>query len=131
GLVVNAQTDRLAALRRFYTARGHAPLWVGADGVTPRAGAVLEVLRSAGREGLDPTDYITALADAGPPFATPAAAAGFELLLSDALLYYVDDLRAGRVAPSHAGAEPYGPRHETDRPALLAAAADAPDIRAA
>ena len=44
-------------LHIFYRAHGHEPLWIGANGVRPEAKQLLDELKRAAEEGLDPADY--------------------------------------------------------------------------
>lgn len=81
------------AVRTFYRNRNWKPLWVTDEGPRPQAVAVLEVLKGADRDGLDPAAYnVKAIAArlAGPP-------AEVERLLTFALVRYAADLRTGRV----------------------------------
>lgn len=95
----------LDGLRRFYAARGFAPLWLKPDGAggppfLAAAATALRALDDAAKEGLVPAAYhadaLNALAAAGD-FADDHLAV--ELLLTDGLLRYARDLRAGRTAP--------------------------------
>jgi murein L,D-transpeptidase YcbB/YkuD len=83
-------------LRAFYRLRGFAPAWDPSDGGGERAAALVRVLSQAADHGLDPAAYHLAAVsrEAG---ATPAL--GRELLLTDALLRYAQDVRIGRVRP--------------------------------
>ena len=92
-------TDRLAAIREFYAARDFKLHWSDARRPSEKAGAARELLRRADIEGLEPEDYRIAGAPA-ERFENRAAAARFEIALSDALLRYLGDLRTGRVAPA-------------------------------
>ncbi|HSK41042.1 MAG TPA: L,D-transpeptidase family protein [Arenibaculum sp.] len=120
---------RPEALRRFYADRHHVPAWDSVrpdtapampappmpapadsgetfpdgapEAVLPPAAALLKVLSAAANEGLDQQDYHLAaiaarLVSAGPG---PEERLDLDLLLTDALMNYVGDLRSGRVAP--------------------------------
>ncbi len=95
----------LEGLRRFYAGRGFAPVWLkpaGAGGApfVPAAAATLRVLEDAAKEGLVPAAYhvdsLNALAADG---ASADDRLSMEMLLTDGLLRYARDLRAGRTAP--------------------------------
>lgn len=95
----------LEGLRRFYAGRGFAPLWLkpaGADGAPfiPAAAATLRALDAAAKDGLVPLAYhvdaLNALAADGRMVDDHLS---MELLLTDGLLRYARDVRAGRTTP--------------------------------
>ncbi|HEY8384543.1 MAG TPA: L,D-transpeptidase family protein [Microvirga sp.] len=75
------------------------PLWVKGDLWTDAAKAVMQRLKAAAEDGLDPTDYpVPALAAARSTTAEDWAEA--ELKLSAAAILYARDARGGRIDPS-------------------------------
>ena len=119
-----------AAARRFYTARGGGPAWREGESWSPQATAAVAVLQAAGREGLNPRDYVAPEVPALPPFPSAAQAARIDFLLSAGLLRYIGDVRAGRVVPSEINPyfAVYPPR--PDAAAALTQALGAPDFDA-
>lgn len=109
----------VAEVRRFYAARGGRLAWRQGEAWSPDAKAAVAALQGAGREGLDPRDYLSTEAAALPPSPTPAEAAHIDLLLSAGMLRYIGDVRAGRVIPSQIN--PYFDVHpeRPDAPAAL------------
>jgi murein L,D-transpeptidase YcbB/YkuD len=100
----------------MYAARGGLPLWLAGTVPTRAAEDALATLAAAADEGLVPADYDAAdLASVAQQFltvqGTPEERGRFDLLLSLALLRFLDDLDRGRVRPnpiqaSGAGARP-------------------------
>ncbi len=101
---VQAQRDDedIRAMQAFYEDRNYAPLWLHRDFVNREARLLLDQLREADSEGLDPHAYaverIAALIEAEPQ--TPAALVQLEVLLTGELLRYARDLRQGRMSPA-------------------------------
>jgi murein L,D-transpeptidase YcbB/YkuD len=92
-----AAKRREAAVESFYAARGNAPAWVDADGLSPRGKAVLARLEDADADGLAPFALgIPAL----PAGTSPDELAAFEVTLSRAVVAFAEEASAGRVAPS-------------------------------
>jgi L,D-transpeptidase YcbB len=86
-----------AVLSDYYNA-GHAPLWVGAGGLTPKGGAAIAELMKAGDWGLDSGDFaLPHIADAAMANLSPAEVADAEVAISLAVLKYVRFARGGRI----------------------------------
>jgi murein L,D-transpeptidase YcbB/YkuD len=86
-------------LRAFYSLDGFEPVWGPDPEGTARAASALEALLGACYHGLAPAHYeVAALRRRASP-STAEAAVERELLLTDALLRYAVDLRAGRLRP--------------------------------
>ena len=89
-----------AALARFYSQNGFAPVWTSEQNVE----SVIRTLADARNEGLEPLAYradllnerYTALKDDS---SDPDKAAAFDVLLTDAFLRYSTDMRIGRISP--------------------------------
>ena len=86
-----------AVLTDYYNA-GHAPLWVGAGGLTPKGAAVVAELMKAGDWGLEPGDFaLPKVPDAAMANLSPAEIADAEVTLSLAILKYARFARGGRI----------------------------------
>ena len=101
--------DVRTELRRVYADRHWNRLWTAGGWPSPTARRILQVIRSAAVQGLDPGQFDTGvfhLAAAGmaPPAAppTPAEQARFDLRLSVSVARYMGAMYSGRVAPSFA-----------------------------
>ena len=125
-----APASDTAAIERFYEARADRPLWLANDG--REAHLLLDLLKSADADGLDPADYdIPAIDDAMRAAWGGNARAAFyaDRLLSRAFVAYVSDLKN---APDQgmiwvdADLKPTPP----DPGLLLQRAAAAPDLAA-
>jgi murein L,D-transpeptidase YcbB/YkuD len=82
------------AIEAFYAARSFAPLWVESGVVSERAKSVMDRLRQADADGLDPSDYRI------PDFAAasgPDGLADAELKLSASVLTYARHAQTGRI----------------------------------
>lgn len=83
-------------LKAFYTARGLRPLWIRNGAPSAAADRLIDLVASAELDGLDPDDYRPrklAKAVEKARSGSPAALARAELLLSNALVRYVRDVR--------------------------------------
>jgi murein L,D-transpeptidase YcbB/YkuD len=83
-----------AEIAEVYAARGHRPIWVGSNGVTPEGQRLLRRLATAAVEGLDPQRYGVAEIQAAMAAAPSdrAALARADLLLTRAFAAYLADL---------------------------------------
>lgn len=99
----------LKAIPIFYKGREYAPMWFGVDGLRPIALTLVDALRKADREGLNPRDYhldtIEQLleelsSEAFPPDGSRAVLwADLDLMLTDAYLLLGAHLSGGRINP--------------------------------
>lgn len=121
---------KLDEARRFYRAKGPEPVWWSDGAWSPRARAAVRALQEAGREGLDPGDYLVGVTPALPEDGPPARIAEAELLLSAGLLHYIVDVGAGQLAPKEVDPELYVYPRRIDAAAALAAGLAAPDFDA-
>jgi murein L,D-transpeptidase YcbB/YkuD len=97
--LAGVELDR-RGLNSFYRARAHEPLWIGKSGLRSEADDLIEELKSAEEEGLDPADYHVEAIDKAVRSARlggAEAAAALELMLSQAYADYTRDLRQGRI----------------------------------
>jgi murein L,D-transpeptidase YcbB/YkuD len=86
------------AIAAFYTDSGYRPLWVAEKGLTPAAKSLIQGLKAAHEDGLDPSDYpIPAVASTKSPIEDWAAV---EVKLSAAAVLYARDARGGRIEPA-------------------------------
>ncbi|MGE0079705.1 MAG: peptidoglycan-binding protein [Thiohalomonadaceae bacterium] len=119
---VNGETVHSTAdLQRFYRMRDYAPAWIEEAGVTLQTADVLERLRRAWIEGLNPARYhpdaIEALVSGAEDVVQLAQ---LDLLLSDAFLSYARDVREGRVPPQDVDPAWRIPMEPFDYPQALA-----------
>jgi murein L,D-transpeptidase YcbB/YkuD len=99
-LRVDGQPLRAAVLREFYGEVEFEPVWGPDPGGFARATLALDALLGARDHGLVPAHYgVSALRRRAEP-GTALAAIERELLLTDTLLRYAVDLRAGRLRPT-------------------------------
>jgi murein L,D-transpeptidase YcbB/YkuD len=97
---VDGQPLRIEVLREFYASVSFEPVWGPEPDGVARAGLALDALLGARDHGLTPAHYgVPALRRRAEP-ATPAMALQRELLLTDAVLRYAVDVRAGRLRPA-------------------------------
>lgn len=115
GPIASALSDRLARakgpfsidgvalntslLRGIYAPRDFAPLWTNARGDAARADAIIDRLKRADQDGLEPAAYGVAAIDARAGAADPAKLADLDLLLTHGLVRFGGDVRGGRVPP--------------------------------
>jgi L,D-transpeptidase YcbB len=129
--VQNVSPDRQALLASFYRDRAFAPLWIDHGRASAHAQALIEFLKRADTEGLDPSDYLVAEVAAG---ATPDALAQFDIALASAALRFADDVAHGRLLPEVLGKNAGYENSQAGEPDVLpkiAGAADPAQILAA
>jgi murein L,D-transpeptidase YcbB/YkuD len=97
---VDGMPLRAPVLRAFYGEIGFEPVWGSDPGGLARATLALDALAGARDHGLQPAHYGVSALRRRAEASTPAAALERELLLTDALLRYAADLRAGRLRPT-------------------------------
>ncbi|MDX2165815.1 MAG: L,D-transpeptidase family protein [Deltaproteobacteria bacterium] len=125
--------DEADALRRLYTPRQYAPLWLHDRWPTAQADAVIAALGAADADGLAPLDYdAPRLAAEAPRIAGADAdtAALFDVALSLAAMRYATHAAVGRVAPRTVGFDFDVAPKRPDAAALVAGLAEDPDPRA-
>ena len=105
GLEISGQSLDASMLRRLYSARGFAPLWMENHMLTPMGRAALTVLGQSFDQGLDPAAYYLPEIQSGYAASDNARAVGLELLISSALLRYVNDVAVGRLEPKEENPE--------------------------
>ena len=128
--VTEEDSDALAALERFYRDRALRPVWVSEERASERASQLAALLANADVDGLDPEDYGVAAIDSLLGATRPDLLAQLEVRLSLGLIGFATHLGQGRTAPNISDPKLYIFRDEVDRAAVIAAAADAPDLAA-
>jgi len=116
-------------LRDFYAGRQQRLAWCDDTGrLLPAAGTLLEALRAARDQGLDPEDYALSRLERlrGEMKEKPEKAvnswADFDLLMTTAFFRYASDLSTGRVHPDEIHSEWHTQPPELDLPGALAKA---------
>ena len=93
---VGGDTLQAEPLRRIYAARDYEPIWTGSEAAAANARLILDALITAEADGLRARDYRTVQLPEPYP-AGDDKNATLELVLTDTLLRYARDLRAGRA----------------------------------
>jgi murein L,D-transpeptidase YcbB/YkuD len=120
-------------LRRLYTTRQYAPLWLHDGTPSAQAATVIAVLSEADAEGLAPLDYdAPRLAAEAPRIAgsDADAAALFDVALSVAAMRYASHAAVGRVDPRAVGFSVDVDPKRPDLAALVLELSTEPDPRA-
>ncbi|MGW8248020.1 MAG: L,D-transpeptidase family protein [Acidiferrobacterales bacterium] len=87
-------------LQAFYQEHDFHPVWITHDAPNYHAWLLRKALRSADREGLDPTAYRLPAIERQWTETSLDSQVKLELLLSDAYMRYSRQLRAGRLNPA-------------------------------
>lgn len=90
----------LGDLRRFYAMRNYAPAWFGDDDRSRDAATALKILGYADADGLDPAAYRIEAIRLRRQGGSQNAMAAADILLTSAVLRYMDDLYRGRIIPA-------------------------------
>ncbi len=121
-------------LAQFYRQVGFRPVWTGPDGLLPQAEILLSAMANASEVGLFPEDYrlpdLTTIRIAGVSFSDAlsltelAPHVQFDVMLTEGLLRYAQDLSQGRISPEMLSEQRSDQRRPStgDIPAELAAA---------
>tara|TARA_R110002095_G_scaffold161093_1_gene139602 strand:- start:843 stop:2441 length:1599 start_codon:yes stop_codon:yes gene_type:complete len=104
---LNARNDQVKNAANFYKNRNFQQIWVEGNSLTSAAETVLDVLKNAASEGLDPRDYAKALDLAEQAKNNPAKLLDAEIALSALALDYVDDVLGERLNPRKVKKELY------------------------
>jgi murein L,D-transpeptidase YcbB/YkuD len=113
-------------IRQFYQARGFRPLWVRGNQLAPEAYRLLELIDSAGLDGVDPRRLRPAKLEAALRRAddgSPGDLARAEVSLSEAFANYVQATRRPHAPEIRYESEALAPVVPTKKAALDAAAA--------
>ncbi len=105
----------LQTIPAIYQNRNFSPMWFGVNGLRPTALTLVEAIRKADRDGLNPNDYhlqtieqiLRELSDeAFPPDSAKAHRwADLDLMLTDAYLLLGSHLSGGRINPENLHAD--------------------------
>lgn len=116
------------ALAAAYEGRNFEPLWLGASG---RVEKILDTLEKSALHGLNPADYHVAAIKARFGNTDPSQRLVLDLMLTDGLMRYASDVRAGRVSPRQVRGEQYTRSQAVDAVAAVLVVAASPDVGAA
>lgn len=116
------------ALAAAYEGRNFEPLWLGASG---RVEKILDTLEKSALHGLNPADYHVAAIKARFGNSDPSQRLVLDLMLTDGLMRYASDVRAGRVSPRQVRGEQYTRSQVVDAVAAVLVVAASPDVGAA
>lgn len=113
--VMDERVQARNTLQRVYTARGFAPMWVSADGLTERGQDLSDWLETEPQKhGLRPADYhlrsVSRLEDED----RAGALVDLELALSDAFVMLASHFLAGRLNPESLDPEWFASRRHRD-----------------
>lgn len=86
-------------LIKLYESSGFEPIWARNGRFTAMGLALRDMLLSADRHGLNPSDYWNATIDQLSRDQNPQMSLSLEIAASDALLAYARDLSTGRIEP--------------------------------
>lgn len=120
--------QRVFQVYAFYADRGYTPMWVRDGGPKTKAWVLLQHLRDAGREGLEPADYEPEKIAELMETTDPSELARLEIMLTRSFIEYAQDLRAGRVQPGEVDNEIHIEAPSVDPRALIDGAEAADDL---
>lgn len=130
-----------AVLPLFYERRAYAPAWCHNGGLQPQADALIEAIRGADQEGLNPSDYhlgkIESLLEsvyqqqAEKKPLDSHQLVDLDLLLTDAFFVYGSHLLAGKINPETIDSEWFADRRDLDLAAHLQTALEKNQIEEA
>ncbi len=109
----------LETLRKFYRERNYRPAWTPDPAARNSATIAIAALEHSDEDALDPPDYRLDAIRSRRNASSAAASAEFDLLLTDAILSYMHDLRIGRVQPAAVDTDIQLPSIEFDTVAAL------------
>lgn len=124
----NGSDIHLPALADYYSDPANPELWVADSRPTAKAATMVDILKTAHLDVLDPDDYNAGTLENLLAATLVPDLAAFEVGLSFALLDYTRHLAAGRVEPSKINSELQIFPEAPDPMAVLRGVADAPDI---
>ncbi len=90
-------TSRNLCLAVIYHKKGLSPLWVSAQGPKIRAAIILETLKKADEEGLDPVDYGVPQMETLWHLREPSSLARLDTLITFNLIKYIHDVSRGQI----------------------------------
>ncbi len=118
-------------LSQIYTANGIQLFWIKQGRPDARGVEILEVLKEAGTQGLDPADYFTDRIEQYWNCTDRADIVRLDILLTMGMLRYVADQREGRIQPRQLDPELFANAHSTevDWDVFIKAALRAPNMK--
>ena len=98
-------SDYREHVQNFYQPSGYMPAWIHDGQPTPQALAVIDLLKQADTQGLDPEDYdgfrwADRVARLDTPH-EPSQDAIFDAALTVCLMRYISDCHIGKINPQH------------------------------
>jgi murein L,D-transpeptidase YcbB/YkuD len=98
-------SDYREHVQNFYQPSGYMPAWIHGGQPTPQALAIIDLLKQADTQGLDPEDYdgsrwADRLAGLHTPH-EPGEDAIFDAALTVCLMRYISDCHIGKINPQH------------------------------
>ncbi|WP_032113749.1 L,D-transpeptidase family protein [Candidatus Paracaedibacter symbiosus] len=81
----------------FYKENGYQSAWMSGNNLNHAGEIALEVLKNADKEGLNPTDYEAA----EKAVKNNLPSEEIDVILTNEFIRYIDDVRVGRIPPSH------------------------------
>lgn len=130
-LQVDGEVLDRSALMAAYEGRNFDPLWLENGAIGARARLVLETLEKSPRHGLVSADYHVEALKARMERQEHADLIVLDLMLTDGLMRYANDVRAGRVSPRQVPGEQYTRAQAIDAVASVVQAASAVDLSVA
>ena len=85
--------------KALYGARNYEPLWINANGVTPRLKVIRSILQKSYQQGFDVKNFWINKMESFFSTSNGMSALEFELSVSEALLRYVRSINIGQVDP--------------------------------
>ncbi len=105
--------QKLFQIFAFYQDRSFKPIWTRDNGAKTKAKVLLQYLKEAADQGLNPANYSIPDIEQRIASANPEELAELDLLLSTVFVDYAQDLSTGRVVPSEINSDihlqPAGP----------------------
>lgn len=113
--------EDVSALRSFYSERNFDPAWTGSAPARDAAAKVLAAMADADKVGLYASQYVVNPPATGtsPPDADTAI---FDLSITDTLLHYSTDLKAGLLHPKNVYSDVKLPKPDFNAAAAIASA---------
>ncbi|MCU0599250.1 MAG: L,D-transpeptidase family protein [Desulfobacterales bacterium] len=95
-------TSKKLCLAELYHQAGFRPLWVTPEGAGPKASIILDFLKQADAEGLDPDNYEIDQISALFGESQTQSLAELDTLLTFNLIKYIHDVSRGQIKPQYA-----------------------------
>ncbi|KPJ92415.1 MAG: hypothetical protein AMJ53_09405, partial [Gammaproteobacteria bacterium SG8_11] len=86
-------------LRRFYTERRFQPVWFTDEGLNARGKLMIQTIKSADTQGLNPDDYNICFFERHCEDELASQRVWVELLLTKSLMMYIEHMLVGRLSP--------------------------------